>query len=263
MSIELDVLGSSSQGNCYLIQTEISKILIDAGFSGKRIIELLAKKNLSVDDINGIFVTHEHNDHSAGIRGLSKFENIQLFANRLTADAINKRISKQVHWNIINIGEYLQFRDLAVVSFSLPHDAVDPVGYMVTKKYHDHRSTICIATDLGYVPYGLSKYTDDANLLILESNHDLQMLENDLKRPTYIKNRIRGKYGHLSNDSAASFLVNHSTNNWKTVLLAHLSHDCNSIPAIRSMLSKYPLPQTFTIEIVDPEAEYHPPIFLK
>lgn len=262
MSVKLEVLGSSSKGNCYLIQTEETNVLVDAGFSGRHIAEMLSTKNLSIENIHGVFVTHEHNDHSAGIRGLSKFVDIQLFANRLTAETINKRINKQVHWNTISDGEHSQFRDLDVVCFSLPHDAVDPVGYVFTKKYHDRCVKICIATDLGYVSNGLSKYTDDANLLVLESNHDLHMLEIDTKRPIYIKNRIRGKYGHLSNDSAASFLATHNTLNWRTVLLAHLSHDCNSVPAIRSLLSKYNLPKTFNIEVVDPNAEQHPPVWL-
>ncbi len=260
--MKVEVLGSSSRGNCYLIQTGESNILVDAGFSGKHILSMLSSKNLSVDNIHGIFITHEHNDHSAGIRGLSKFSSVQLFANQLTAETINKKINKQLSWNIISDGQHSQFRDLDVVCFSLPHDAVDPVGYVFTKKYHDRSIKICIATDLGYVPNGLSRYTDEANLLILESNHDLRMLEMDTKRPPYIKDRIRGKYGHLSNDSAVSFLMNHHTSSWRTVLLAHLSQDCNSVPAIRGLLARYNMPSTFNIEVVDPNIDQHPPIWL-
>lgn len=262
MSIRFEVLGSGSQGNCYLVQTEQSNILIDAGFSGKRIIELLSAKSLSISDIHGIFITHEHNDHSAGIRGLSKFSEIQLFANRLTAETINKKLNKNINWHFMSDGEPTYFRDFGVIPFSLPHDAADPVGYVFTKKYPDHETRLCIATDLGYIPYGLPKYTDDANLLILESNHDLNMLEMDQKRPIYIKNRIRGKYGHLSNDSAVSFLLNHNTKNWRKVLLAHLSHDCNSVSCIRGLLERNNLPSTFNIEIIDPNSEYYPSTLL-
>ncbi len=262
MSIKLEILGSSSKGNCYLVQTESSNILIDAGFSGKYITKSLATKNLLISDIHGVFITHEHNDHSVGIKGLSKFSEIKLFANQLTANTINKKISKQVSWNIINNGQYFSFRDFEIVAFSLPHDAIDPVGYVFTKRYDNRVKKICIATDLGYIPYGLSHYTDDANLLILESNHDLGMLETDTKRPIYIKNRIRGKYGHLSNDSAISFIVNHNTSNWDKVLLTHLSHDCNSISAIHNSLSKYDIPKTFDIHIIDPHADQHTPIIL-
>lgn len=264
MPISFEVLGSSSKGNCYIIQTGDSNILVDIGFSGKRIIELLTKKNLCIDDIHGVFITHEHNDHAAGIRGLSKFKNLQFFANQLTANIINNKLQKQICWNIFENEKHIQFRDLDIVAFSLPHDAADPVGYVFSIKLPNNKiGKICIATDLGYIPHGLPHYTDDANLLILEANHDLHMLEIDTKRPIYIKNRIRGKYGHLSNDSAISFIINHNTPKWQTVLLAHLSHDCNKQEAILSTLSKHNFPHIFDIQIVNPNLEGHTQIFLK
>ncbi len=257
MSVKFSVLGSSSKGNCYLIQTEYTNLLVDAGFSSKRIIELLATKSLSVHDINGVFITHEHSDHSTGIRGLSKLKEIELFANHLTAEMINKRINKQINWNILVNEQHFQFRDLDVVGFSLPHDAADPIGYKFTQKSNNSSTKICIATDLGYIPYNLPHYTNDANLLILESNHDLHMLEIDTKRPVYIKNRIRGKYGHLSNNAAATFITNYNTIHWKHVLLTHLSHDCNSVYAVQNILKQHKLPEIFSIQIVDPNVQQY------
>jgi phosphoribosyl 1,2-cyclic phosphodiesterase len=255
VSISFEVLGSSSRGNCYLLRTAESNILIDAGFSKKAIVFLLGQRGLSIDDIHGIFVTHEHNDHCAGIKGLSKFKSIIFLANEKTAKAVNIKLDKDINWTLFENERGFSFRDLEVVAFPLPHDAADPVGYTFSLRNCSDGpffSKICIMTDLGYVPHGLAQYTNDVDWLVIEANHDLQLLEFDPKRPIYIKNRIRGKFGHLSNDAALSFISQNYSTRWKKITFVHLSSDCNNPEIVHRMTQKCKLLRNLEFEVADP-----------
>jgi phosphoribosyl 1,2-cyclic phosphodiesterase len=211
-----------------------------------------------MNDIHAVFITHEHNDHCNGLRSLSRVENVSLFANRKTAEAIGEKLNKDIEWTIFENESKFYFRDFEVVAFSLPHDAVDPVGYVFSSLTRCNASPcngICIMTDLGYTPHGLAQYTDDVDWLVLEANHDLRLLELDLRRPAYIKNRIRGKYGHLSNEAALSFISKNHSPRWKKVIFVHLSGDCNKPEIIHTMLEKYDFPKHLEFEIIDPALE--------
>jgi phosphoribosyl 1,2-cyclic phosphodiesterase len=260
VSISFEVLGSSSKGNCHLLRTAQSNVLVDVGFSGKATAALLEQRGLSVDDIHAIFITHEHNDHCNGLRSLSQFENVSLFANRKTAETISEKLNRDISWTIFENESKFYFRDFEVVAFSLPHDAADPVGYVFSSPTctccnASPCDKICIMTDLGHTPQGLTRYTDDVDWLILEANHDLRLLELDLRRPAYIKNRIRGKYGHLSNEAAMSFISKNYSPRWKKIIFVHLSGDCNKPEVIHSMLGKYDFPKNLRFEIIDPAME--------
>ncbi|MDR3274060.1 MAG: MBL fold metallo-hydrolase [Puniceicoccales bacterium] len=257
MAISFEVLGSGSKGNCYLLRTPESNILIDVGFSGRTIVLLLERHGLSIDDIHAIFITHEHNDHCNGIRGLRKLKDVIFFANEKTAETINARMCKDINWVAFENERTFRFRDLEVTAFSLPHDAVDPVGYVFSLPNccgTPSRRKICIITDLGYAPHGLAQYASGVDWLVIEANHDLRLLELDLKRPVYIKNRIRSKYGHLSNDAALSFISKNYSTRWKKITFVHLSSDCNNPEIIRNMLRKYNFPKSLEFEIADPLA---------
>ena len=235
MAMRFTILGSSSSGNCSLLATNHCKILIDAGYSGKQVCNLLASVGESIEDVDAVFLTHEHSDHTAGIRGLSRFEHLEFYANRDTAQAVQSKLKKRPTWKLFDTGSTFEFHDLTITSFSIPHDAYDPVGYVFKNGNGDlftpHRS-LAWATDLGYVSELVRERIRHVDVLVLEANHDSDMLNQDTKRPWSVKQRIIGRHGHLSNHAAKELLDSMEEPWWKRVYLAHLSKDCNSVEKV-------------------------------
>ena len=258
MSTAFHILGSSSNGNCSLLRTENSAVLIDAGFSGKRIEQMLADIGESIHTIDAVFLTHEHSDHAQGIRGLSRRADLPVFANRDTAEAVQKKLSKQVNWQLFRTGATFNFRDIEIGSFTVPHDAYDPVGFT----FHwgnegdlvSPRRSLAWITDLGYVPEYIKESIKSVEILVLEANYDERLLESDPKRPWSIKQRIRGRHGHLSNNACyetVKSLNGHST--IQEIYLAHLSRDCNSVERLRDKFTDITNSACeFSIHIIDP-----------
>ncbi|MBL4574921.1 MAG: MBL fold metallo-hydrolase [Opitutaceae bacterium] len=256
MSTKFSILGSSSSGNCSLLTTENSKILIDAGFSGRRICQMLEDNGESIDGIDAIFLTHEHGDHAAGIPALCRKKHIRLFANRGTANAIQQKLKHRADWQIFETGTRFNFRDIEIESFSIPHDAHDPVGFTFTCGHGDLISPYCRigwVTDLGYATERVREMIRNVDLLVLEANYDPELLQADTKRPWGVKQRITSRHGHLSNKAACELLASIENPNWKQVYLAHLSRDCNSIAAItqifEAIFEKRP---KFDLSVVSP-----------
>lgn len=258
MSAVFEILGSSSEGNCALLRTEHSIILIDAGFSGKRIGLMLEAVGESIDQIDAVFLTHEHNDHAQGIRGLIKRNPLPVFANRDTADAVQTKLGNAVNWQVFQTGSSFKFRDIDVRSFAIPHDAYDPVGYTFHWGEVDDlispRQSLAWVTDLGYVPEHVNQQIKQVQTLVLESNYDEDLLESDQRRPWSIKQRIRGRHGHLSNDACHKVLSGlNGSSAVRDVYLAHLSKDCNTVELVRNKFADLAGDDsTFTIHIVDP-----------
>jgi phosphoribosyl 1,2-cyclic phosphodiesterase len=250
------ILGSSSAGNCALLETGSSRILIDAGFTGKRICQMLAARNLDIESIDAVFLTHEHGDHISGVKGLSRAAHLQFFSTMATAKAVQRNLSREVSWKLFDAGSSFQFRDLTIQTFPLPHDAYDPVGYVFRcggdDLFNPHRSVAWL-TDLGYVPSHCANLVRDVNILVLEANYDVAMLENDQKRPFALKQRIRGRHGHLSNEAALQFMNSITDPSWETVYLAHLSRDCNDVNLVRSMFCQHS--RNYRVEVIDPCCE--------
>ncbi len=263
MSVEFQILASSSSGNCALLDTGQSKILIDVGISAKRIEKLLVEIGESVDSIDAVFLTHEHSDHCEGIRGLSKRADLPVFANRETAEAVQAKLSKHANWQVFQTGTEFSFRDLSVRSFSLPHDAYDPVGYIfkwgdVGDLFSPPRSLAWV-TDLGYVPEHVREHLRKVQILVLEANYDDKMLELDKRRPWSTKQRIRGRHGHLSNQAAYELIEELSKESLlQNVYLAHLSKDCNKIELVREKFSS--IFGSIVIKIVNPKSGINPPV---
>lgn len=238
MAIMFHMLGSGSTGNCGLLRSSQSNILIDAGFSGKHIKELLSQHGLSIADIHAIFITHEHLDHIQGLRGLRKEHHLQFFANQATANAIENKFHFDISWNHFKNETTFSFRDFSVTSFSLPHDAADPVGYVFRSAQEETPNSLAWMTDLGYVPSHVAPLVRDVDYLVIESNYDNDLLTQDTKRPPYIKARIRSRYGHLPNEAAIHFLKHNVSDSWKKIVFAHVSADCNREDIIQKLVQE-------------------------
>jgi len=260
--MRLKILGSSSSGNCALLQTDDCKVLIDAGFSGRRTCRMLEECNESIDQIDAIFLTHEHSDHSCGVRGLTAKTTIKVFANRDTAQAVQQGLKRRPNWQVFETGSTFRFRDLEITSFSLPHDAYDPVGFVFKNGGNGSsrpQRSIGWMTDLGYVPDTVHDYVRHTSVLVLESNHDTKLLDDCEHRPWPLKQRIKGRHGHLSNQSACDFLGKVEEPAWEQVFLAHLSKDCNAVSLVEETLdSGCSHESRFPVTVIDPEHHAHP-----
>jgi phosphoribosyl 1,2-cyclic phosphodiesterase len=259
MSIDFQILGSSSNGNCALLRTAGCKVLIDAGFSAKRIGLLLKGIGESLDTIDAVFITHEHGDHAQGIRGLARRADLPIYANRDTADAIQAKLTKRANWQIFQTGTTFRFRDIEIRSFSLPHDAYDPVGFTFhwgeEGDFFTPPRSLAWVTDLGYAPAHVIDNIKSVHTLVIEANYDEALLEKDEKRPWSTKQRIRGRHGHLSNDAAFDLLdqIKDSTS-LKEVYIAHLSKDCNTTQLVQNKFAAIAEHSTnLTVYIVDPQ----------
>ncbi|MGB0370892.1 MAG: MBL fold metallo-hydrolase [Opitutales bacterium] len=259
------LLGSSSSGNSGFLETDHSKVLIDLGFSGRRTLKFLEQLGTSITEIDAIFLTHEHSDHATGLSGLSKHPDIQIYANRDTARAIQSKLKWRPNWKIFETGSTFKVGDIEVSAFSVPHDAYDPVGYTFTWGYGDLFSPIqslAWATDMGYVPESVKNHLKSVDTLVIEANYDEDLLEKDLKRPWSVKQRIRGRHGHLSNQDVIKLFKEIERPNWKQVFLVHLSRDCNCKDHVKNLFSSIAdYSRKFELSIVDPEEFCPKPIF--
>lgn len=256
MSEEFQILGSSSNGNCAFLQTGHTKVLVDVGFSAKRIGCLLESIGQSLEAIDAVFLTHEHSDHAQGIRGLAKRVDLPVFANRDTADAVQAKLTKPVNWQLFQTGTEFSFRDLTIRSYALPHDAYDPVGFTFTwgedgDLFFPARSLAWV-TDLGYVPEHVREHMRTVQTLVIEANYDEGLLERDERRPWATKQRIRGRHGHLSNRATFETVEDLARNSrLERVYLTHLSKDCNTVQLVRETFAS--LGADLRIDVVDPE----------
>lgn len=219
-------IASGSSGNCIYVGNDNTHILIDTGISKKRVEEGLKKLELSPDDLNGIFITHEHSDHISGLGVLSRKYNVPIYSTRETIKAIKAygclgRIDEELFVEV-EPDSSVNIDDLTVKPFSISHDAANPVGYRV----EDKTSKIAVATDMGtYNDYIVENLTG-LNGLILEANHDVRMLQTGTY-PYSLKQRILGNKGHLCNEMAGRLLDIILNENMKKVFLGHLSKENN------------------------------------
>jgi len=234
--MRFSILGSGSSGNAALLVTANARVLVDAGFSARKLGALLGAMGESLAKIDAVFLTHEHGDHAAGIDGLKKFPHIRLFANQSTARAVQAGLQHRPDWQIFQTGSRFQFRDLEVESFAVPHDAQEPVGFRFTSGHDGDllapRRSLAWLTDLGHAPQNVRECIRECTVVVVEANHCPRMLQADTRRPWSTKQRISGRHGHLSNESACELLAAVASPHWRRVFLTHLSRDCNSRAAV-------------------------------
>jgi phosphoribosyl 1,2-cyclic phosphodiesterase len=223
VSVHFTILGSGSGGNCAYLETPGARLLIDAGFTGRQIRQRLATIARAPETLHGILITHEHSDHIAGLVGLAARLDLPVYCNRATHEAIEAQLQIQINARIFDTGASFEVGDVTVDTFAVPHDAQDPVGFLL----HTPSGNIGILTDLGHATKMVAERVRAANVLLLEANHDLQMLRDDPRRPWSLKQRILSRHGHLSNDGAADLVEQVVSAGLGRLYLGHLSRDCN------------------------------------
>ena len=223
-------IASGSSGNCTYIGTDNTHILVDAGVSCKKIVEGLNALSLSPKDLDGIFITHEHIDHIAGLGVLSRKYGVPIYGTPGTIEGIKKTSSlgkiDADFFRKVREDEKLNLKDIEVHPFKISHDAAQPVGYRVEQ---GNKKT-AVATDMGYFDDYIVENLKGVNALVLEANHDVNMLQVG-PYPYYLKQRILGNRGHLSNENSGRLLCNILHDDLKAVTLGHLSKE-NNLPEL-------------------------------
>lgn len=222
-------IASGSSGNCYIVKSGDTAVLVDVGISGKRILEGIETAGVEKDQVAGIFLTHEHSDHIRSLRVVGKkLPNACAYANAMTWGNIEKSLDHQLSEErccMISGGEKLRIGEMEVKAFNLSHDAVDPVGY----SFYCQGRQISVVTDTGYVTEEIFEEIKNADLLVLEANHEVKVLQFG-SYPYEVKRRILSDKGHLSNESAAKCICRLMEENPKRrkILLGHLSRENNT-----------------------------------
>ncbi|MBL6538950.1 MBL fold metallo-hydrolase [Streptococcus suis] len=218
------ILASGSSGNCFYLETDKKKLLVDAGLSGKKITSLLAEIDRKPEDLDAIFVTHEHSDHIHGIGVLARKYGLDIYANKETWQAMETKLGKidvaQKH--IFELGAMKTFGDLDIQSFGVSHDAANPQFYRFMK---DNKSFVLL-TDTGYVSDRMVGLVENSDAYLIESNHDIEILRSG-SYSWNLKQRILSDKGHLCNEDGADAMIRSLGNKTKKIYLGHLSKENN------------------------------------
>jgi len=228
------LLASGSKGNSLFIEAGETKILIDAGLSAREIVARLASIEVAASEINGIIISHEHNDHIRGAGTLARKFDIPVLISYPTSRETTG------HFRSARLVEFesgcsFEFRDMLIDPFPITHDTIDPVGIIV----ESHAGRVGVATDLGLATRLVQEKLKGCRVLVLESNHDEEMLVNG-PYPWHLKQRIKSRHGHLSNREAADLLAEVMGPGLESVFLAHLS-EVNNHPEVAREAFKKPL----------------------
>lgn len=229
------------------METAEARVLVDAGFSPRQIRQRLAGIGRTPEKLTAILLTHEHSDHIAGLLGLAGEMQIPVYCNRDTQEATiwalkskvkggkatatapdeaanAAQLKSRIDWRLFQTGDTIELADLDVETFQIPHDAQDPVGFLLRTA----EGNIGFATDLGHTTKLVLERIRSANVLVLESNHDIKMLQDCPRRSWSLKQRILGRHGHLSNPAAAEAVAHIISAGLRHLYLAHLSRECNT-----------------------------------
>jgi phosphoribosyl 1,2-cyclic phosphodiesterase len=217
-------LFSGSSGNAIFLGTDKTKILIDAGVSGKRIIEALVSIGENPSELSAVLVSHEHSDHIKGAGIISRRLDIPIYANEGTWKAMEGQIGPVSLKNkrYFNTGIEFEINEICIKPFPMPHDASEPVGF----SFFTENKKVTVSTDIGHISEELLDCMEMSDLILLESNHDLEMLRVG-RYPWWLKKRIMGENGHLSNEAAGKTVAYLADKGTRRFLLGHLSKENN------------------------------------
>ncbi|MEG1646496.1 MAG: MBL fold metallo-hydrolase [Clostridia bacterium] len=222
--MKICALSSGSKGNCTYIENENIAIIVDNGLTLKDFLARVEKANIDINKIKGILVTHEHIDHIKGVGMLSRKLDIPIYAHTQIWDFLKCKLGKLDDCNCKQITEEaFEIEDIGVQPFRVPHDAIYTLGYSLSCD----SQKVSVATDLGIANKGIINNLKGSQKVLLEANHDVQMLKNG-SYPQYLINRILGNNGHLSNDNCSKVAVELATYGMEKLILGHLSMENNS-----------------------------------
>ncbi|MBZ6527747.1 MBL fold metallo-hydrolase [Aerococcaceae bacterium DSM 111021] len=254
-TLQYSILASGSSGNCTYVESMNSRIMIDAGLSGKRIEALFEQVDRKVSDLDAILVTHEHKDHIHGVGVLSRKYNIPIYANAKTWSAMENMLGKIAPENrqYIEPDTLVSIGDIDVLSYGVSHDAIQPQFYAFQKG----KQNFAMLTDTGYVSDRLRSQLKNMSAYLIESNHEIELLRYG-KYPWSVKQRILSDRGHLSNEDGALAMKDLIGNKTKDIYLGHLSRDNNTKQfAMASMedilrYNNFAVNEDFLLHMTDP-----------
>ena len=229
MGVSVTLLASGSRGNCAVVASSTTRILVDAGISCRETFKRIRAIGESPDQISAILITHEHSDHVAGLQRLASKLNVPVFLTQPTCHSWTRamrdeegKVPELPRIEHFSSGRSFQIGDIAVHPFTIPHDAADPVGFT----FRAEGVRIGYVTDLGYVPVSVRDHLRGCDVLVIESNHDVEMLRGG-PYPWSVKQRVMSRVGHLSNDALAEFFTSDYDGEAAYVVLAHISEQNN------------------------------------
>ncbi len=228
--MRVSILASGSSGNITLLETPHTRLLIDAGLGKRETLARLAAIENEVEHLDGILITHEHNDHCSGLPQMLGMWKAPLYVTEPTMDALQRALPETLGKRLrgvetIHSGQRFCLGDIEIHPFRIPHDCVDPIGFT----FRAHGVKMALVTDLGYMPELVKVHLRGADCLVLESNHDLDMLKVG-PYPWVVKQRVMSKHGHLSNHAVSEYLADPDgfDSQARYLVLAHLSQENNN-----------------------------------
>jgi phosphoribosyl 1,2-cyclic phosphodiesterase len=226
-SMHFSVLGSGSGGNGAVVAGPEGALLIDAGLSARQTLSRLEAVGVAAAAVRGVLLTHEHGDHTRGLDVLLRgpLAGVPVFANPHTCEMLRPTLRSAAAWRLVETGSVFDCAGWRVETFSVPHDAVDPMGFVIGDRAGAAR--LGVLSDLGHSTTAVLARLRELDALFVEANHCPRLLAADTRRPWSTKQRIAGRHGHLSNDQAAALVVEVLSPRLQRLWLGHLSADCN------------------------------------
>ena len=223
--MKVTVLASGSKGNATLVEIGKDQYLIDCGLTYRQLKQRLEKQNKVLDNLKGLFITHEHRDHVSGLRVLLNNHSMPIYLSEGTYKGLDKRYTGDIDNHLIRFlreEEIIEFENFKLLPFSVYHDAIEPMGF----RFIENDESFVYMTDTGYFPLRKYDLIRNATAYMVESNYESEMLL-ESSRPWMLKRRILDDQGHLSNEDSANLLLDIIGEKTQVIILAHISEDCN------------------------------------
>lgn len=231
--MRFSVLGSGSGGNGAVVAGPDGALLIDVGLSARQVLARLERVGLTPSEVRGVLLTHEHGDHTRGLDVLMRgpLAGVPVFANRHTSEMVRRSLRAPVTWKLVETGSGFEWAGWRIETFSVPHDAVDPMGFVIERCGEatpaGRGPRLGVISDLGHATTAVVGRLSDLDGLFVEANYCPNLLAADTRRPWATKQRIASRHGHLSNDQAAELVGQVLSPRLRRLWLGHLSSDCN------------------------------------